>query len=484
VVSATRELLADRYHLEERVATGGMGVVWRARDHRLGRDVAIKLIRPEYADDPTFRERLQLEARAIAAINSPHVVRIHDVCEEKDPAGGYRAFIVMELVDGRPLSAILRDGPLTPARTAAVMGATASALAAAHEQQIVHRDIKPANLMVGAKDQLTVLDFGIARAADAVALTATDLILGTARYIAPEQADGRGASSASDVYSLGVVAFECLAGTVPYDAGSDVAIALAHLRNPIPRLPAKVPGPIASLVRQMLAKEPADRPSAAEVAERFAAAGEPVGVTDAAATTITLPEVGAVAAAEPTSVMPAVMAAGHRVRDHLAGRDLHETRSATLRPRLMAIPAAVVVLALLIALIASAGGSSGQPAAAAASMTSGTAHHAVVDKVRIDPTKYVGKRWPAVRDALTALGVMPTPEYAGEGAAGTVIGIAPTGKVTKGSVVTVVVVRNGPKPKANPKPKPAPKAQKPVKHVGPHGHVPPGQAKKLLGKHH
>jgi len=484
VVSATRELLADRYHLEERIATGGMGVVWRARDHRLGRDVAIKLIRPEYADDPTFRERLQLEARAIAAINSPHVVRIHDVCEERDPAGGYRAFIVMELVDGQPLSAILRDGPLTPARTAAVMGATASALAAAHEQQIVHRDIKPGNLMVGAKDQLTVLDFGIARAADAVALTATDLILGTARYIAPEQADGRGASSASDVYSLGVVAFECLVGTVPYDAGSDVAIALAHLRNPIPRLPAKIPEPIATLVRQMLAKAPAERPSAAEVAERFAAVVEPVAPV-AAATTITLPEVGAVAAAtEPTNVMPAMMVAGHRVRDHLAGRDLHETRSATLRPRLLAIPAGFVVLALLIALIASAGGSGGQPAAAAASTTSGAAHHAVVSKVRINPTRYVGKRWPAVRDALTALGVNPTPEYAGEGAAGTVIGIAPTGKVAKGAVITVVVVRNEPKPKANPQPKPAPKAPRSVKHVGPHGHVPPGQAKKLLGKHH
>ncbi|HEX3707564.1 MAG TPA: serine/threonine-protein kinase, partial [Mycobacteriales bacterium] len=232
MTAATEILLADRYHLEERIATGGMGVVWRARDERLSRDVAIKLIRPEYADDPTFRERLQLEAKAIAAIRSPHVVRIHDVCEEHDPAGGYRAFLVMELVDGAPLSAVLREGTLALPLTIEVIRRTASALAAAHEQQIIHRDIKPANLMIDAAGRVTVLDFGIARAADAVALTATDLILGTARYISPEQADGRTATAASDIYSLGVVAFQCLAGRVPFDAGSDVGVALAHLRDP------------------------------------------------------------------------------------------------------------------------------------------------------------------------------------------------------------------------------------------------------------
>jgi serine/threonine-protein kinase len=472
VVSATRELLADRYHLEERIATGGMGVVWRARDHRLGRDVAIKLIRPEYADDPTFRERLRLEARAIAAINSPHVVRIHDVCEEKDPTGGCRAFIVMELVDGQPLSAVLRDGPLTAQRTAEVMSQAASALAAAHNQQIIHRDVKPGNLMLDQSGRVTVLDFGIARAADAVALTATDLILGTARYIAPEQADGRGASSASDVYSLGVVAFECIAGAVPYDAGSDVAIALAHLRNPIPKLPARVPAPVGSLVREMLAKAPADRPTAADVAQRFAQASSvPVAAATAPAT-ITLPEAGATPPPQQTAVMPAVMAVSHRLRDRLAGRDLHETRSAPLRLRLLAIPAAAIVLGLLIALIASAGGSGSIPAAAAGTATSHEAHHAVVHKVTIDPTRYVGRDWPVVRDELTALGVVPTPEYAGDGRNGTVVGLAPTGKVAKGSTVTVVVART--EPAKQPKP-PA----KPAKHVGPHGHVPPGKAKKL-----
>ncbi|HVY09917.1 MAG TPA: serine/threonine-protein kinase [Mycobacteriales bacterium] len=476
MVSATRELLAERYHLEERIATGGMGVVWRARDHRLGRDVAIKLIRPEYADDPTFRERLRLEARAIAAINSPHVVRIHDVCEEKDPAGGCRAFIVMELVEGRPLSALLREGALTSTRTAAIIGAAASALAAAHEQQIIHRDIKPANLMVDANDQVTVLDFGIARAADAVALTATDLILGTARYIAPEQADGRGAGSPSDVYSLGVVAYECLAGTVPFDAGSDVAIALAHLRNPIPKLPAKVPRPMSALVRQMLAKTPADRPTAAEVAQRLGSAFGSLD-TETGAATIVLPEAGVGPGTSPerTAVMPSVVAAGHRLRDRLAARDLHETRSATLRSKMMFVPAAAIVLALLIALAASSGSKGLQPSAAAGTPTTHATHRPA--KVTIDPTRYVGREWPAVRAELKSLGVVPAPQFAGTGIETTVVGLAPTGKVEKGGVVTVVVSRSGPAHHANPAPKPVTKKPHP-KHGPPPPHVPPGQAKK------
>ena len=413
---------------------------------------------------------MQLEARAIAAINSPHVVRIHDVCEEKDPAGGYRAFIVMELVDGLPLSAALRDGPLTVERTADVMTQTASALAAAHEQQIVHRDIKPGNVMLDSADRVTVLDFGIARAADAVALTATDVTLGTARYISPEQADGRGATAASDVYSLGVVAFECLAGSVPYETGSDVAIALAHLRDPVPALPAKVPGPIASLVRQMLAKAPADRPTAAEVAERFASASEvPIAAAPApaaSAAAITLPEANAAAGPQPTAVMPVVMAAGHRVRDRLAGRDLHETRSAPLRPRLLAVPAVVILLVLGIVLAAS-GGSGGLPKAAAGAHAK---HHAAVaKKVTIDPTNYIGRDWPTVQAELSALGVNPVPQFAGEGIETTVVGLAPSGKVAKGTSVTVVVSQSGPKKAPKPKPKPAPPR--------PHGHEPPGHEK-------
>lgn len=464
MASATRELLAERYHLEERIATGGMGVVWRARDHRLGRDVAIKLIRPEYADDPTFRQRLQSEARAIASINSPHVVRIHDVCEERDPAGGCRAFLVMELVDGQPLSAILRAGPLGVRRTADVIAQAAAALAAAHAQEVVHRDIKPANLMLDRADRVTVLDFGISRAADAVALTATGLLLGTARYVSPEQADGRGATAASDVYSLGVVAFECLAGGPPFDADSDVAIALAHLRNPVPQLPANVPAPVASLVRQMLAKSPQERPSAQEVADRLGAVAAMQTATRAGGATIVLPDVPAASAApHPTAVMPVMMAARHRMFDRLAGRDLKETRSAALRPRMLAIPTAAIALILLI-VAAAAGGSGG--VAKAADRTHAR-HHAVA-KVNVDPTLYVGQQWPMVRDALRGLGLDPVARFASAEPGGAVLGLAPTGKVAKGAVVTVVVAKTSRQPKPKPKP-PAP------------AHVPPGQAKKAHG---
>jgi serine/threonine-protein kinase len=467
LVSATRELLADRYHLEERIATGGMGVVWRARDHRLGRDVAVKLIRPEYADDPTFRQRLRLEARAIAAISSPHVVRIHDVCEEDDPTGGCRAFIVMELVDGEPLSRVLGNGPLAPQRTAQVIAQAASALAAAHEQQIIHRDVKPANLMLDTAGRVVVLDFGIARAADGVALTATDLILGTARYISPEQADGRGATAASDVYSLGVVAFQCLTGEVPFDAGSDVAVALAHLREPIPELPSHIPGRIAALVRQMLAKAPDERPAAAEVASEFAvlsaAVNEPVEPTAALAVPAAAQPVPS-----PTAVMPVALAVHHRIRDRLAGRDLRDTSSAALPPPLLIIPAAVILFVLMIVAALSGGSGGLQPSAAAAAARASHSHAHVTPKVTIDPTHYIGRPWPDVRRDLLGLGVSPNPEYAGDGAGGRVVGLAPTGRVRLGATITVVVARSGP---AKP-PKPAKPAH------GPGGHVPPGQAKK------
>ena len=463
--SATRELLADRYRLTERIATGGMGVVWRARDERLDRDIAIKLIRPEYADDPTFRQRLQLEARATAAICDPHVVRLHDVCEEPDPDGGCQAFIVMELVDGQPLSTVLRDGRLPIPLVISIITQTASALAAAHEQQIVHRDIKPANLMLNGDGRITVLDFGIARAADAVALTATGHLLGTARYIAPEQAAGRGATATSDVYALGVVAFECLAGAVPFDADSDVAIALAHLREPVPSLPSEVPPTLARLVERMLAKDPGDRPTASQVAAALATTSVtndtdpivvPVTPTDRASTkllkTIPLPRGG-----------------------RLAAPDYRDTRSAPLRPAIVLPAAGLAVLLLVTAAIA--GGSDALPHSTAAGNAShGIAKHlnAVATTVEVDPVRYIGGDWAVVSRQLTALGLTPVAHFAGHGPTQTVVGLAPTGRVALGSEIVVEVSQHAPTPtpKAHPKP--------PKPHNDP-GHLPPGQAKKHGG---
>jgi serine/threonine-protein kinase len=440
-------LLADRYDLQERIAIGGMGVVWRARDERLGRDVAIKLIRPEYADDPIFRQRLRTEARATAAIRNPHVVRLHDVYEERDPAGGHQAFIVMELVDGQPLSAALHGGPLTGSLTTGIVTQAAAALAAAHDRQIIHRDIKPGNLMLDADGRVTVLDFGIARAADTVALTATDLILGTARYISPEQADGRGATTASDVYALGVVAYECLAGRVPFDAASDVAVALAHLRDPVPALPSDVPPPLAGLVERMLAKNPADRPTAHQVVAALAAGAAATPPIDA------------------TRPLPVPR----------PGIDLRDSRSAAARPVVLLSLAAVAAVALLIT-AAIAGGPAGAPHSAAAGRSTNTVadrDRSATGKVSIDPTDYLGDQWPGVRSRLRGLGLHPVAMFTGDGPPDTVVGLAPTGLVRRGRTITVVVSRLG--PAIHP---PAPKPQHGAPAGGGPGQGPPGQLKK------
>jgi serine/threonine-protein kinase len=472
VTSATRDLLAGRYRLTERIATGGMGLVWRARDERLGRDVAIKLIRPEYADDPTFRQRLQQEARATAAIRNPHVVRLHDVCEEPDADGGCQSFIVMELVDGQPLSTVLRSGRLPVPLAIRVLQQAASAVAAAHQRKIVHRDIKPGNLMLDAEGRVTVLDFGIARAADAVALTATDLILGTARYISPEQANGKTATTASDIYSLGVVAFECLSGAVPFDASSDVAIALAHLRDPVPALPAEIPAPLAGLVERMLAKAPSDRPSAAEV-EATLPTIPPTKDTDPivlAASPIGASSTGPIESGPTkTRILPR--------SGRLRSQDYRDTRSAPLRAAIL-LPAVVVAVLLLVS-SAIAGGPGGAPPAAAASGGAATTGHTVGDQtkpaeVAVHPFRYLREDWSAVRARLLRLGLTPVARFIGHGPIQTVVGLAPTGEVARRSRITVVVSRARP-------PAPAPTAD----HGGPPkpkpGHVPPGQAKKHGG---
>ncbi|WP_175987884.1 protein kinase domain-containing protein [Microbacterium tenebrionis] len=257
-----------RYELQSRIAIGGMGEVWEATDHVIGRTVAIKILKDEYMGDPGFLERFRAEARHAALVNHEGIASVFDYGEENGSA-----FLVMELVPGEALSTIIeREGSLSADKTLDIVAQTASALQAAHAAGLVHRDIKPGNLLITPDGRVKITDFGIARIADQVPLTATGQVMGTVQYLSPEQASGHPASPATDIYSLGIVAYECLAGKRPFTGESQVAIAMAQINEQPPPLPVTVPIPVQNLVMAMIAKKPADRPSSAATVARAAQA--------------------------------------------------------------------------------------------------------------------------------------------------------------------------------------------------------------------
>jgi serine/threonine protein kinase len=255
-------LLAGRYRLTDRIAAGGMGEVWRAEDGLLTRAVAVKLLPTGRAGDEAFLARFRAEARYAASLSHSGIARVYDYGESAEFGGAY---LVMELVNGEPLSAILaRAERLSPDATLDIISQSARALDVAHQAGIVHRDIKPGNLLVAAGGTTKITDFGIATAvaaAQASHLTETGMVMGTAMYVSPEQATGAQVTDASDIYSLGVVAYECLAGHPPFTASEPLAIAFAHKHEPVPPLPPDVPPPVSELVYHMLAKTPEERPA-------------------------------------------------------------------------------------------------------------------------------------------------------------------------------------------------------------------------------
>lgn len=257
-----------RYELDSRIAIGGMGEVWEATDHVIGRTVAIKILKDEYMGDPGFLERFRAEARHAALVNHEGIASVFDYGEENGSA-----FLVMELVPGEALSTILeRDGQLSTDKTLDVVAQTSAALQAAHAAGLVHRDIKPGNLLITPDGRVKITDFGIARIADQVPLTATGQVMGTVQYLSPEQASGHPASPATDIYSLGIVAYECLAGKRPFTGESQVAIAMAQINEQPPALPPTVAVPVQNLVMAMIAKKPEDRPASASAVARAATA--------------------------------------------------------------------------------------------------------------------------------------------------------------------------------------------------------------------
>jgi hypothetical protein len=258
-------LLADRYRLDDQIAVGGMGEVWRATDLVLGRPVAVKLLRAEYVQHPEILARFRAEARHAGSLSNPHIARVFDYGE----AGAtHPPFLVMELVDGPPLTRLLARGPMEPARVMDLVAQAADGLAAAHAAGLVHRDIKPGNLLLAPPGQVKITDFGIAYAAGSAPITRTGMLVGTPAYVAPERVAGAGATAASDLYSLGIVAYECLAGALPF-SGTAMEVALSHQMRSLPPLPAAVPAEAAALVTELTAKDPAARPaSAGEVMTR------------------------------------------------------------------------------------------------------------------------------------------------------------------------------------------------------------------------
>lgn len=255
-------LLDDRYRLDNRIAAGGMGEVWRGTDLLLGRVVAVKLMRQQDAEGLA---RFRAEARYAALLQHPNIALVYDYWEGAPPGQPY---LIMELVDGPSLAQILTRGPLNPARAMNVIAQAAAGLQVAHAAGLVHRDIKPGNLLVSSAGEVKIGDFGIARADGSATLTRTGLVIGTAAYLAPERVSGAPATPAADLYALGVVAHECLTGEPPF-GGEPVAVAFAHLQQPLPPLPPSVPAEVARLVADLTAKDPLARPvTAGAVAAR------------------------------------------------------------------------------------------------------------------------------------------------------------------------------------------------------------------------
>ena len=223
--------LGGRYRLVELLGQGGMATIYRARDAQLDRDVAVKLMRPEYGEDPDFLARFRDEARAAASLNHPNIVSVFDFGE-----GESGPYLVMELLEGEDLASIIRgNGPLAPRQAARVSAEAAKALQAAHVRGIVHRDVKPSNILVGRDGRIKVADFGIARAINEAQVTVPGVAMGSVHYFSPEQARGEPATVASDIYALGIVLFESLTGQRPFSGDGAAAIALARLTTTPPR---------------------------------------------------------------------------------------------------------------------------------------------------------------------------------------------------------------------------------------------------------
>ena len=397
MVEPGRRCLGDRYELHQLIAAGGMGQVWRAQDLALQRPVAVKVLRSEYTGDPTFLARFRAEAQNAASLSHPNVAAVFDYGEEtaQDGTGETLAYLVMELITGEPLSALLaREGALDTATTLSILRQTAFALGEAHRAGMVHRDVKPGNILVCPDGHVKITDFGIAWSARSVALTRTGQVIGTPQYLSPEQAEGRLATPASDVYGLGLIGYECLSGHPAFDGDNPVTIALKQVRQDPDPLPDRLPTGVRTLIGRAVAKDPVARfpDGAAFVAAiEDVVAGRPI---PPAPTTQALELAGAPVAAPATGEdTRAVRATGHVARPPAPRR--RSAVGVVVVPLLGLLVGAGIAAGLITAL---ADGNPASPAAAAVQETQ--------EAIVLKPADYVGRDVNAVAAELEALGLV------------------------------------------------------------------------------
>ena len=472
-MGAPAVVLAGRYRLDGRIAVGGVGEVWRAADTALRRPVAVKLLRAEHAQHPEALIRFRAEARHAGSLSHPAIARVYDYGEDDLP---YPPYLVMELVEGPSLAYVLSRGALGPARTMHVIAQAAAGLAAAHAAGLVHRDVKPANLLITQAGQVKITDFGIAHAAGSAPLTCTGTVVGTPAYLAPERVAGASGTPAADLYALGIVAYECLAGEPPF-GGEPLVVAAAQRQRSLPRLPDEAPAEVRELVTALTQKEPADRPcgagevacEAARLAESLAtAAGSDLRCWPVPAPAITpaVPTPAGVIPASPvTSREPGALTgaasglAGAPARPD-AGHGHPRGRFWPARAVIMTMAAAVVMAGMAGWLLggvfeqplvghrpaAVAGGEASHRPARAASRPSGAR------TVTVNQASLVGQPVGAVRKYLRRLGLHVRVHWRqpGQRPRGTVVAVHPGGGPLPAHSVVVITATNWSGPAGGP----------------------------------
>jgi serine/threonine-protein kinase len=462
-MASSGRLLGGRYELGALVASGGMGRVWRARDTVLNRAVAVKVLRSEYTDDAAFLSRFRAEAQHAAALHHPNIASVFDY-GEVDEDGERLAYLVMELVEGESLAALLaRQGRLGVAASLQVVRGTAAALAVAHGAGLVHRDIKPGNVLVTLDGAVKITDFGIAWSASSVPLTRTGQVIGTAHYLSPEQAQGDRATPASDVYALGAVAYECLAGRRAFEGENSVQIAVKQIREDPEPLPQAVPADVRALVERAMAKDPARRfPDGGALLQAvddvLAGSGLPAAAPLAGAAAVP----GADGGRTGTAVMPLPLgpsgpAAPMPSRQGAAAA----TPSRRRRPTALLLGALAALLLVAGVLLATTvldgdGTTATQPTTTQPTTTSPVEQttEPAQTAVALDPAAYVGRPVAEVQAELAALGLTVALEQVqtADVADGLVTELTPIDGLLPGSTVTV---RHAVAPPPPPAPAPA-----------------------------